>query len=360
MNQERMPFLVTSPGEVLEEELAARHWTQTDLAAIMKRPVQAINEIIRGTKQITPDTALELGAALGTSPEFWMNLESKYRLWLARKNGPASLIQRRSRLFSLVPVRELIKRGWIRHTESIDDLERQVVGFLGIASPAETPALNFRYSPKRAPSPGALLAWTKRVEQIALAQTVEAFSPDRLQEAIPKLLAYTRRLEDVAQSPSFLRNLGIRFAIVPHLEKTYLDGAAFWMDNSPVIALTLRYDRIDAFWFTLLHELAHIAAGHQGGYLDDLESPESDPCESEANRIAADWLVPEKAMRHVSKSDALTKAEIERSGERLGRHPGILIGQLHHRNALDFHRMRSYLAKVRPFLSEWIDTPGPA
>ena len=75
----RLPARVFPPGSVLQDELAARGWTQTDLAAIMNRPIGAINELIKGTKQITPETAVELGAALGTSAELWLNLETRYR-----------------------------------------------------------------------------------------------------------------------------------------------------------------------------------------------------------------------------------------------------------------------------------------
>ncbi len=79
------PAQVVTPGSILERELEARGWTQKDLAEIMQRPPQAINEIIKGTKQITPETALELSKALGISEQFWINLEINYRLHLAKK-----------------------------------------------------------------------------------------------------------------------------------------------------------------------------------------------------------------------------------------------------------------------------------
>ncbi|WP_258003809.1 HigA family addiction module antitoxin [Fischerella thermalis] len=85
MSQKLTPARVPTPGKILSRELEVRGWTQKDLAEIMGRPVQTINEIIRGTKQITPETAIELSQALGTSPEFWTNLEAKYRLHLAGK-----------------------------------------------------------------------------------------------------------------------------------------------------------------------------------------------------------------------------------------------------------------------------------
>jgi HTH-type transcriptional regulator / antitoxin HigA len=86
MSKNLIPAKIVAPGRILQRELEARDWTQQDLAKITNRPPQTINEIIRGTKQITPETALELAAALGTSDEFWTNLETNYRLHLAKKN----------------------------------------------------------------------------------------------------------------------------------------------------------------------------------------------------------------------------------------------------------------------------------
>jgi addiction module HigA family antidote len=87
MIKQLTPARVTPPGRILIREIEARGWTQKDLAEIMGRPPQAINEIIKGTKQITPETAIELSAAFGTSAQFWTNLESNYRLHLAQKEA---------------------------------------------------------------------------------------------------------------------------------------------------------------------------------------------------------------------------------------------------------------------------------
>jgi hypothetical protein len=86
----------------------------------------------------------------------------------------------------------------------------------------------------------------------------------------------------------------VRFVCLRHLPKTYLDGAAFWLAEGPAVALTLRYDRIDAFWFTLMHELAHLAEGRGEAYLDQLEdggddAPEPLPADSPARRPRIAW-----------------------------------------------------------------------
>lgn len=90
MDERRRPARVVAPGRVISTELEARGWDQKDLARIMDRPEQTISEIIRAKKQITPETAIELSEAFGTSPELWANLEANYRLHLPR--SPLDLI----------------------------------------------------------------------------------------------------------------------------------------------------------------------------------------------------------------------------------------------------------------------------
>ena len=80
MSQKLVTARVPPPGRILSRELETRSWTQKDLADITGRPVQTINEIIQAKKKITPETALELAEAFGTSAEFWTNLETNYRL----------------------------------------------------------------------------------------------------------------------------------------------------------------------------------------------------------------------------------------------------------------------------------------
>jgi HTH-type transcriptional regulator/antitoxin HigA len=93
----RPPAEVFPPGDFIAEELEARGWTQGDLARVLDRPLQAVNAIIRGKKAITPETAVGLGAAFGTSAEIWLNMENSYRLHRA---GPADpdIAQRAARL----------------------------------------------------------------------------------------------------------------------------------------------------------------------------------------------------------------------------------------------------------------------
>ncbi len=96
---ELRPAHISAPGEILKMELNARGWTQYEFAQIIGKPPQAISEIINRKKRITPETALRIAAALGTSPELWNNLEAEYQLYLARQHTPnqeLSAIEQRS------------------------------------------------------------------------------------------------------------------------------------------------------------------------------------------------------------------------------------------------------------------------
>lgn len=178
MNEKLIPARVVPPGRIIQREIDARGWSQRDLAAIINRPAQAINEIINGTKQITPETAIELGAAFSTTAELWMNLEANYRLWLAHQAKKEEEIAKRSRIYSLAPVRELQKRGWITASPTLKDLEGEICRFLGIHSLEEPVqfSASFRCSTKKQIDPPSRIAWLKRVEYMALKQKCRTYN----------------------------------------------------------------------------------------------------------------------------------------------------------------------------------------
>jgi len=357
------PARVPPPGRIIRRELDARGWNQKELAHIMDRPEQTISQIVNGKKLITPETALQLAAAFGTSAELWLNMEASYQLYQARKEQDDPDIVRKSRLYSLVPLTEVRRRGWIQCGDSLDQIEQAVCDFLDIATPNEVPqlAVSFRQSDIGDPEVAAQIAWVKRVEHLAREQTVGQFDRGRLRAAVPDLLAYASKAEDVNQVPTFLHQLGVHFVIVPHLSQTYLDGAAFRLNSHPVVALTLRYDRIDNFWFTLMHELAHIIADHEGGYLDNLDEEDANPVEIEANRMARDWLIDADVLAAFVDAVApyFSEKKIRSFARNQARHPGIVLGRLQYEKLVPYKNLRKLLVPVKKHMEAWIDRAEP-
>ena len=163
-------------------------------------------------KRITAQTSIRLASAFGSSADLWHGLEADYQLHLARQQIQAdqiSQISRRSRLYDLAPINELIRYGWVEAGETLGELEQAVCHFLGIASPQETPALavNLRQSEESeeseelVPEVRRQVAWVRRVEQLARPPS-SPFKPERLANAIPDLLKLAYRASDVAQVPT--------------------------------------------------------------------------------------------------------------------------------------------------------------
>src|SRR6266478_1817679 len=176
----RTPAEAFPPGEFLREELEAREGSQQELAEILDRPPRLVSELIAGKRAITPETARGLGEAFGTGPEYWMNLESQFQLSKLKIEGDT--VARRARLYGNFPVREMLRRGWIKASENLDDLERRFCEFFEIHDPSERPTLS-HVAKKTEPAADATtlqLAWIFRVKQLARQQKIPAYSRDKL------------------------------------------------------------------------------------------------------------------------------------------------------------------------------------
>lgn len=351
---------VFPPGDFIREELEAREWTQTDLAEIMARPQEAVSRIITGKSSITPETAKGLGAAFGTSADYWINLETAYQL--SAVNGDSG-VARRAKLYEIAPVSEMVKRGWIEKSRNVEVLEKQVLAFFDISKPSDTPQIKAaaRKSSSYSTTTPSQMAWFYFAKNFASTLDVEAYNKRKLEKAIEDLKACTSHPKEVRHVPRILAEAGVRFVVVKHLSKSKLDGAAFWLSEKPkkpVVAVTMRFDRIDCFWHTLLHELAHIVKGDSLSLDSEMvgESAEMRKAKPECERIADDFasstlIPPAELDDFIMRIRPLySKKAIIGFAHRLGIHPGLVVGQLQHRGEISYSHSREMLVKVRSVL----------
>ncbi len=361
------PAEVFPPGEFIKEELEARGWTQRDLAAIIDRPVQAVNELISGKRSVTPDTARALGEAFGTGPELWMNLESAWRL--SQVKSDTRDIARRSKLYSKAPVNDILKRGWIEETDDPDELERRILQFMGMNSLDDAPQFSAaaRKSTSYATTTPAQVAWLRRAAYLARSVQAKPFRHKSFVEGVKEIRELAGNEADARKVPRFLSSIGVRFVLIEHLPGTRMDGAAFWIEEGPVVAISLRYDRIDHLWFCLGHELGHIAKADRQSFYDEAlvgEDVDSDGERPEAERIADAFseslLVPQDELDDfIARVKPLySRTRIIGFANRIGVHPGIVVGQLHHRDEIGFWHSRPLLAKVRGLIVDSAMTDG--
>ena len=359
------------PGDFIRDELEERGWSQADLADIIGEPPPIVNDIIKGKRRVTPEIAEGLSAAFGTSAEYWMNLETAYQFWLLRRHrGQVPIPQRKARLMTIAPYRELIRRGWIEASKNIDVLEINVLGFLGMNS-VDDSLTDIRHAARKSVSYAevspALRAYLCKARHIAQGVYAKPFTSNGLRSALPRLKALRKNAEDVRLVPKVLAEAGARMVIVEHLAGTKVDGATLWLsDGSPAIVLSLRYDRIDSFWHTLMHEIGHVLSA-DGDIVDsglvgeDATASDQKPeSENRADEFAVEFLVPQAELHtFINNHRPLYYArDIQGFAQVHQVHPGIVVGQMHHIGELKYYQFRGFLAKTRAIVTDSALTDG--
>jgi HTH-type transcriptional regulator/antitoxin HigA len=361
----RVPAEVFSPGEFISDELDARGWTQTDLAQIMGRPLRMVNELVLGKKQITPETARGLAKAFGDDDAlYWMNLDAAYRL---AKTAPADdAVGRRAKLYSLFPVREMMKRKWIEPSDNLNVVEHRVRHFFKLSTLDDKPALPHAAKAAQYDERTSIqYAWLFRAYQLSQGVQVAVYSEQKLKAAMPKLRELLVAPEEIRQVPRILADAGIRFVIVEFLAGAQIDGAAFWIDGVPVIAMSLRFNRVNNFWFVLRHEIEHIL--QKDGQIIDVELTESlqrknvlPVEEARANDAAAEFLISKKELDSfiLRVRPLYSEQRILLFAKRIGVHPGVVVGQLQFRDEVPYTHFHKHLVKIRDIITQTALTDG--
>jgi HTH-type transcriptional regulator/antitoxin HigA len=361
---DRRPAEVFPPGEFLADELEARGWTQTEFAEIIGRPQKLVNDIVLAKRSVTPETASDLAAAFGTSAQFWMNLETT---WQLSKVPPRDAsIARAAKLRERFPVREMCKRGWVQQGETPLELEENVLAFFNLSSIEEP--IQFQHAARRNYKREVTAhqwAWIFRVNQLADALKIPAYSEATLRKRTVELEALMTEPEAVRQVPRILLECGVRLIVVEPIPGSEIQGVCFWINDnkSPVIGLTLKGDQIDKFWFDLWHELEHVlnGDGKDGPIIEDFDENNvgDDDAEKKANRAAADHCVPLGAMNDFVLRHNPMFAERHFLGfaRIMKRHPGIVAGQLQKRTRR-WDLFKKHQAKIRHIFLQTALTDG--
>ena len=352
---DRMLAEVFPPGEFLREELDARGWLQADFAAIVGKDAKTVSDIISGKRSITPDMAMLIGEALGTGAAVWLNLENDYQLHKAAANrSTENQVFKRAKIYEKHPIREMVKRGWITQTSDVQILEKELCDFF---SPDELPFRARRSDDSS--KENIQKAWLHRAYNIARELPASTYSEIALARALSDLKAMICEPREIVQIAHVLSAAGIRFLLVEALPSSKIDGVCLWLDKkTPVVALSTRLDRIDNFWFTLIHELHHVKYKHAQDFaMLDIDIMERGPDLSEEERLAdegaEEFLVPREEIENfiARVSPLFSATRIKGFTRRIGVHPGIIVGQLQHLEAITWTNHKNTLVKVRSIVT---------
>ena len=333
-------YRATHPGRILRSELEARGMTQADLAARMGRPPQVINQIASEKKAVTAQTARGLEHVLGIPRHVWMNLQSNYELAVDRLQEEERLETEGQSLLDALgapTIKEMVKRGWMEQRDSVGGQISELLSFFAVQSLAGMEhthtAAAFRVTPGAKVEPWRLAAWMRGGEIAAERLDLSAeFDPDAFANLLPKLRADTCRVAPWPKLRDRCAEAGVALVVEPALPKSGANGVAYWLGRKrPVIQLSLRNKRADIFWFTFFHEAAHVLDGYCSEAIIDLDRmPRESEAERAADCFAADSLIPPHDWRAFLSEEQITADSITSFADRIGIHPGIVVGRLQH------------------------------
>lgn len=337
------PHLI--PGQLVAALLEERGWTQNVLAVVLGMNKATVSQIIAGKRDLDAELALKLSAVFSVDAEQFMDLQKAYELARAKVTySPDPALARRAWLFGSLPVAEMTKRSWLHVGDGKDmaQVELALAKFFGVNTVDAIPLLAQPHAAKKTES-GPLLtpaqrAWLQRLRQIASQMVVPKYSSEALKAALPKLSALLSAPEEARHVPRIMAEAGVRFVLVETLTGAKIDGACLWLDErSPVIGMSMRFDRMDNFWFVLRHEIEHVlrAHGRADPMLDiDMEG-RTDLTDEEraADAAAAAFCVPQKDLDSfvARKSPFFADRDLVGFAAKRRLHPSLVAGQIRHR-----------------------------
>lgn len=342
------------PGYFIREQMEYRNWTQEDLSEVIGMTPKHVNKILQDKQPITLETAKILSEVFETSPQYWLNLDANYRLWLNHERSDKEIeADVKGLIYERMPVKDMLLKGWLKPFKNANELEKQVLQFwnwekldFSILDNDYLPYLTRKSDAYNQFNASYAITWYRKATIEAAEKNVSEYNKEKLENLYENIFSYTVMENGVNIFIEELEKSGVVFLVLPHLQKTYLDGAAFFLEKNPVIVYTGRYKRIDNFWFTVAHEIAHVLLHLNKDLnfiLDNLRDGELNNIENEANEWASNKLKHNEILTYLNPYlNYLTTSRVEECAAIYNIHPAIIIGKLAHEKSISYTNQSLY------------------
>ncbi|MCS5707786.1 ImmA/IrrE family metallo-endopeptidase [Candidatus Berkiella cookevillensis] len=348
-------FEKPTPIEAIQFRMEEQNLKQNDLIPYIGSKSK-VSEILSGKRKLTVPMIRALNEYLKIPAE----------ILIQESNKRINKIEMHDMEFSQFPFKEMLERKWISETkETIKTTPQKVVEhFLqpigGLAPQSVMWRKSFNIEKEGKSHLYGLIAWSARVILLAAQIKVSDYDHNLITKDFLKEIA---KLSQYEQGPLLaiekLAKHGIKLIFQKHLSKTHLDGGCFLdKEGKPVIGITLRYDRIDYFWHTLLHELAHIYKhlnNNDDIFLDEFDIEDNkDLKEREADLIAKESFIPKTVWKRSDAFNFQTNKSIIELARTLSIHPAIVAGRIRFETK-DYNKFTDLVGqgKVRKLIEEY-------
>jgi HTH-type transcriptional regulator/antitoxin HigA len=343
------PPQATHPGLIIKEELAERKIKQTELAADTGIQATQLNEIIKAKRSLSAEQALLIGAALRIPAKDLTNAQANYDLHCAQietgTRARLAAVEDLQTIKEVVDINYFRKEGVVTGRPAAD-----VLGLLRVHNCQTVAQLTehllkdmpegalYKKSEKLSEYKPFINSWVRYVKHLAAAEQVPAFDFSCQDELLAQVKKVFQGTDVRNKLGATLKKYGVKLVIKHKPDKTPLDGAAFWQENSPILGLTERHSRYDNFIFTVYHELGHIflhlrdKKNRGTDYVDSLDAVSIKGLskkEDEANDFARNTMIPaDKWASFVSTTKVFTDIDIARFAKSVGTPPSTVLGRL--------------------------------
>jgi HTH-type transcriptional regulator/antitoxin HigA len=256
---------------------------------------------------------------------------------------------------SRFPYNELAKRGYVEQTTNKEKRVGNLWKFFGVNSlsfVSITEDAAFRKSRDSNVKSEAIAAWLRCGELEAKKIEVPAYSESKLKLVLGEIksLSLNGAEEFSKEIEKRLNEVGVALIYISHFRGTGVSGAVRWLNNIPVIQLSLYYAWADIFWFSLYHELGHLVLHGRKDKFIEFDKKELSPVkdkEADADRFASDALIPPKNYNEFLKNSDFSRSRIIKFAETLNVHPGVVAGRLSHDKKIDWKFASSLRTRLK-------------
>lgn len=335
------PDYISPPGETLREMLDVLCITQAELAERIGRRRPTVSNLVNGRMAISSHTAIQLERALGVPASFWLNRQRRFDEHIARA-AERHKLQEQCAWLRRFPIAQMVRHQWIERKDDRTEQLRALLSFFGVSSQENWEKVYarqlayYRSSKSVQRSPHALAAWLRRGEVVGRAIDCLPYDRGRFVDTLGTARSLTRKpiKESSVELMRLCSRCGVAVVFVRELPRAPVFGATRWLStDKAMIQLSLRYKTDDQLWFTFFHESAHILNHSKKGVNIEASAEPQDQEDLEANRFAANLLIPPneyaKFVRQAEPT-GFDRHSIEEFAEQLNISPGIVVGRLQH------------------------------
>lgn len=342
-NNQYVPQSALHPSTTLIEKLEELGMGPKEFAVRTGKPEKTITAILKGESSITPDMAILFENVLHIPAHFWMNKQRQFDEFLAREKNKANLdlVIKWAKQF---PVSDMIKKGWIPLVSNIEEKTEALLKFFRLSNSnawedyyfKQVLKVDFRISLYNTKEPFAISAWLRQGEILAETLTTKEYSEKKFKQNLLEI----KSIMAIHPDDFFIRlqNLclecGVKVVYTPCLPKAPISGSTRWINDSPLIQLSGRYNRIDSFWFTFFHEVGHIFLhGKKDIFLEEVDYSEKDlQKEKEADEFAIKWTFSkEEEEAFLLNVFQIEEEDIENYATKINTNPALILGRLQHK-----------------------------